>query len=346
MSRRHPGALIATVVMAGLLTLAMISRGAREPGAAPETPPEAAAPSADGRSATGTAGNDMAGAASPTASRPANTPVRIETPPSLIDTEVDGGIVLDSNGRLLPTLELRRLFDQVLSTIGELDLDGIRRLLAERLASLTDDAGREQALAAFERYLRYLAAVDGASARLDALPLRERLEALSELRRQMLGPDMAEAFFGEEEHYQRYTLERQALAQDTTLGEAERAARERELTDALPDSLRQPLLDQRQVEGDIADATAIDTRASDPAERYRLRADRFGEEAAARMEMLDRERAGWDARVAAYQAERASIARNTPAGAAREAALEQYLLQHFSEPERRRIRSLEAVGAL
>lgn len=345
MIRRHAGALIATVVMVGLLTVVMVSRGSREP-AAPDSTPTLAGPIADGRAASGAAATDPAGATLPTGSARTDTPARIETPPSLADTAIDGGIVLDSNGRLLPTLELRRLFDQVLSTIGELDPDGIRRLLAERLATLTDPAGREQVLAAFERYLRYLAAVDAAGARLDALPLRERLDALSELRRQMLGPDMAEAFFGEEEHYQRYTLDRQALAQDTTLGEAERAARERDLTDALPESLRQPLLEQRQVEGDIADAAAIDTLASDPAERYRLRAERFGEEAAARMEMLDRERAGWDARVAAYQAARANIARNTPAGAAREAALEQYLLQHFSEPERRRIRSLEAVGAL
>lgn len=346
MIRRNTGALLVTVALAALLTVAMMSRGSREPGA-PAAP--AATGSPHHNPAVGPSALPPSTPAVPTSpgrSADAVTAQRVETPASLADTAIDGGLTFDSQGRLQPTLELRRLFDQVLSTVGELDLDGIRRLLAERLATLTDGEGREQALAAFERYLRYLAAVDDASARLDALPLRERLEALSELRSQLLGPEMAKAFFGEEEHYQRYTLDRQALAEDTTLGEAERAARERDLTDALPESLRQPLLEQRQVEGDIADAAAIDTLASDPAERYRLRAERFGEEAAARMELLDRERAGWDARVAAYQAARAGIARNTPAGAAREAALEQYLLQHFSEPERRRIRSLEGVGAL
>ena len=75
--------------------------------------------------------------------------------PSLADTEIDGSVDLDANGQLIPSLSLRRLFDQVLSSVGELSITQIRQLLATRLDQLTTPEGKTQALAAFERYLRY-----------------------------------------------------------------------------------------------------------------------------------------------------------------------------------------------
>ena len=293
--------------------------------------------------------------ASMTEARPAEAPAqeieadpeaatRTLTPPSLADTEIDGSVDLDANGQLIPSLSLRRLFDQVLSSVGELSITQIRQLLATRLDQLTTPEGKTQALAAFERYLRYLKAVDTAANRLNELPFRERLAALSELRRQHLGTDMAEAFFADEEAYQRYTLDRRDLAEQTGLTPEERAARERELLQALPESAREPYVQQLKTDADIADAEAIDTSSSNPDERYRLRSERFGEEAAARMELLDRERNAWDQRVAAYQRERARW--QSAEAAAREAALSAYLTAHFSEAEQRRIRSLEDVGGL
>jgi lipase chaperone LimK len=265
-------------------------------------------------------------------------------PPSLIDTDVDGGIELDADGQLIPGMSLRRLFDQVLSSVGELSIAQIRQLLATRLDQLTTPEGKSQALAAFERYLRYLQSVDEAASRLNELPFRDRLSALSELRRQHLGADMAEAFFADEEAYQRFTLDRRELAEQDNLTPEERAARERDLLQQLPESTREPFVQQLQADADIADAGAIETLSSNPDERYRLRSERFGEEAAARMELLDRERQAWDLRVADYQRERARwLAADA---AAREAALSAYLARHFNETEQRRIRSLEDVGGL
>lgn len=265
-------------------------------------------------------------------------------PASLADTEIDGAVELDANGQLLPSLSLRRLFDQVLSSVGELSIEQIRQLLADRLDQLTTADGKRQALAAFERYLRYLQSVDAAAARLNELPFRERLSALSDLRRQLLGSEMADAFFADEESYQRYTLDRRELAEQTGLTAEERTARERELIQQLPESARQPLLQQQQTDADLADAQAIETLSSDASERYRLRRERFGDDAAGRMELLDSERLAWDQRVSAYQQERARWQNST--AAARDAALSDYLTRHFSEAEQRRIRSLQEIGAL
>jgi len=271
-------------------------------------------------------------------------PLPISVPTSLADTEIDGAVELDAAGQLRPTASLRRLFDQVLSSVGELNIDQIRALLAARLDQITTPDGKRLALAAFERYLRYLQTVDQSAARLSGLPLNERLAALVELRRQQLGPEMADAFFADEEAYQNFTLQRRALAEDTALSADERAARERELIAELPESAREPYLAQLRTEADLTDGAAIETLSGDAAERYRLRSERFGTEAAARLELLDRERAAWDQRLLAYRNERTRLqARDAASG---EAALNEYRLRHFSEAEQRRIHSLEEIGKL
>lgn len=331
--------LAAVLVAGGLLWLL------RDP-AAPVAP-ESAQPVIPGRGAQTPAADP--GTAAP-ASKPGTSAVAPATAPvpslpaSLQGSESDGGVTLDADGRLVPDLALRRLYDHYLSSIGESSIDQIRALLAARLDAITTPDGKRQALEVFERYLRYLREVDAAAARLSTLPLRERLALLSDLRRQHLGGEMASAFFNDEESYQRYTLDSRELAENASLTADERAARQRDLTAALPDAVRQPLLEQQQVAADLADAAAIDTLASDPDERHRLRAERYGEEAAARMELLDRERAAWDARVSAYRAERARLQALDPA--ARQAALDAYLLRNFNEAEQRRIRSLEGIGEL
>ena len=265
-------------------------------------------------------------------------------PASLANTEFDGSVELDANGQLRLTPSLRRLFDYALSSIGERSIEEIRALLSAQLDTLTSSDGKRQAMAAFERYLRYLQAVDQAAATLAAMPLEQRLQAMMELRRQQLGVDMADAFFGDEEAYQRFTLDRRTLSENTALNADERAARERELVSELPESVREPYLAQLRTEADLADSAAIDTLASDPDERHRLRRERFGEEAAARMELLDRERDAWDARVTAYRAERARV--QSLDATARQAALDAWLQRNFDEAEQRRIHSLEGIGEL
>ncbi len=272
--------------------------------------------------------------------------LNLELPPSLAGTEIDGAVELDANGQLKPTHSLRRLFDQVLTLVGERSIDEIRALLAQRLDTLTTVEGKAQVLAAFERYLRYLQAASDAAPALQGLDLQGRLAALKELRRQQLGSEMADAFFAEEEAYQAFTLAGRALADTPNLTIEERAARERELIAALPESARTPLLEQRATEAALADADRIEASTTDAAERERLREERFGAEAAARMQALDQERALWAQRVAAYQAERARIRAMRMHSGAQQNALDEYLSREFDEAEQRRIRSLEAVGEI
>jgi lipase chaperone LimK len=342
MNWRRPLTLTAIVLLASI-ALGWLLQGPgdlRVPTAsAPSAPADGSAPAIAETRATNDSAPDPVRNASAAPAMPLPS-----LPASLQGTDSDGGVTLDASGRLVPDLALRRLYDHFLSSIGERSIDEIRALLAARLDAITTPEGKRQALEVFERYLRYLREVDSAAAQLSALPLRERLAMLSDLRRQHLGSEMAAAFFNDEEAYQRYTLDSRELAEDSALSSDERAARQREITAALPDAVRIPLLEQQGVEADLADAEAIDTLASDAAERHRLRSARYGEEAAARMELLDRERTAWDARVAAYRSERERL--QALDAATRQAALDAYLMRNFDEAEQRRIRSLEGIGEL
>jgi len=314
----------------------------------PDSPPDlsTAAQAVDGTSVARASNShaspsDMISPAPPTASLS-----DIDLPPSLAGTEIDGAVELDANGLLKPSQSLRRLFDQVLTLLGERSIEQIRALLASRLNDLTTPDGKRQVLAAFERYLRYLQAQADAAPAMQAMALEERLASIKALRRQQLGAEMADAFFAEDEAYQDFTLAGRALRDAPNLSPEERAEREQALIDALPDSARQPLIEQRATEAALSDAQRIEMQVQDPQERTRLRSERFGAEAAVRMQALDQERALWRQRIDAYRSERTQVRARGGTTAAQEAALSEYLSRQFDEAEQRRIRSLEAIGEI
>lgn len=269
-----------------------------------------------------------------------------EWPASLLGSEIDGAVEIDAQGRLRPSLSLRRLFDHLLSSIGERSPEQIRAMLATYLQGIADPAVRAQVLALFERYVGYLQEVSRVAPTLQGLSLQQRLDALVALRRQWLGVDVADSFFGIEEAHQSYTLAQRELQADSAISADEREQREQALFEQLPPELRAAVQEHRAVGRDLEDANAIDLLASDANERARLRQQRYGEEAAARLQVLDQERAAWDARVAALRQEQARIAQANADAARREAAFEDYLQRHFSEPEQRRLRSLRDIGEL
>jgi|CXWL01.1.fsa_nt_gi lipase chaperone LimK len=340
MRNRGIWGLLAIAVIAIVLWLS--TRGAQpDPVSAPSRADVTAPSSAELRMPETVAASPEAVASADTRPTP-----NLELPPSLAGTEIDGSVEFDASGQLRPTQSLRRLFDQVLTLVGERSIDDIRALLAQRLDSMTDADGKRQVLAAFERYLRYLQAQADAAPAFLALDLPARLVALKDLRRQQLGSEMADAFFADEEAYQEFTLAQRELGETPNLTDNERAARERELIADLPESARTPLLEQRATDAALADGDAIEERTSDPRERERLRSERFGADAAARMQALDQERALWQQRITAYQAERARINAMRIHSGARQTMLDEYLAREFDEAEQRRIRSLEGIGEL
>jgi lipase chaperone LimK len=267
-------------------------------------------------------------------------------PASLAGTEPDGALVLDADGRFVPTRDALDLFDYFLSASGEEPDARIRARIEAAIRARLDDP--LPALALLDQYLAYRAEVRALfeDAFTATLPLERRLQRIRELRRAHFGAELAEALFADEEARWRADVERLRVRRDPALDEDERAARLAALDAELPEPVREaraaataPIAlrrDERRLRAEGASQAEIDA----------LREARFGPEAAARLATLDRARAEWDARVVAYREERDRLAaREGDDADARAAALDALRDARFSGAERLRIEALDRIEA-
>ncbi len=312
-------------------------------GDAPETRDTAVAPSARDTSATD---GTVAGASAFDRDSSSGLP----RPKSLRGTRTDGGLAVDADGRFVPTLDARRLFDYFLTASGEVpDADLATRVRQEIGRRLAAEPARD-ATALFERYLAYRERVRAlATAEVpDADDLETRLASLIALRREMLGPQAADAFFSAEEADARRMLDARRIADDTSLSIDERAARVEEIF-AAADAGLPPEVRAARAAGRLAttlrDAEAeIRAGGGGDAEVSAMRGRLAGPEAAARLADLDQRRSAWRTRVDAFRAARERLRNDvslTPA--AREAGVARLREESFTAPERRRLDALDRI---
>ncbi len=257
-------------------------------------------------------------------------PVEVGHAPSLRGAELDGHLHQDDAGRLVEDRELRRLFDHLLAGQGEVGLAALRERLRAHALEVGGEALARQALDAFERYLDYLRS----EAELDPAgiaDLGQRLDALTALRRRLLGDELAEAFFGEEERYARDALARMAGGEGLVdAPEAERWRAERSAA-----TEHQRALEQTE---------QFEHLDLPPAQRHAERAALYGEAAADRLAALDAERAAWQQRLDDWRSKRERIESDPRLdAAARERALQAELDARFDPAEQRRVRALDEL---
>jgi lipase chaperone LimK len=262
---------------------------------------------------------------------------------SLRGTDVDGGVSFDANGNVLLDLGLRRLFDYHLSLIGERDVAQIRQLLEDHLLGRYGQKNAGSVLTYFDRYVGYLRRLTESKVG-ESIDPQERLAKVSALRRQMLGDDMASAFFTEEEALATLTLKRMAIAADNTLTADQKSQRLAALDRSEGDTAR--------AEADTASVVADQDRRFDRArstasQRAAEREVLWGKAASDRLAQLDEQRAQWDTRIERYLFARSRIdADRSLSPAARAQALAALRAQRFDAAEQRRVASLEAIGQL
>jgi lipase chaperone LimK len=271
-------------------------------------------------------------------------------PRSLRGTGVDGGLLVDAQGRFVPTRDARRLFDYFLTATGEAPDDLIRaRIVREIKRRLPPDAARD-ARTLLEDYLVYRERVRGVADADDPSDddLDARLATLVALRRAVLGPVAAEAFFADEEADARRLLEQRRIANDPSLPPEERAARIDALVAAeeatLPSETREARATARRATVLRAAEEEIRAHGGSDAEVAAARERLVGPEAAARLAALDRRRAEWRGRVDAFRAARDRL-RADPAltPEAREAAVARLLAESFTPAERQRVEAVDRL---
>lgn len=266
--------------------------------------------------------------------------------PSLRGTVIDGALVVDADGRFVPTTDALDLFDYFFSALGEQSHEEIVARIELEIRARLDPP--DDALELFEHYLAYRDAVRALAETygIETLPLEQRLQRLREIRRDEFGAEIASQLFEEDEARAREAIAWREVALDPDATPEERAAHLEALEAQLPETELQRrkratvahrlIEEEAELRAEGASAAEIDTR----------RQEAFGDEAAARLAALDQARAEWNGRVADYRAERQELdatAFTDDAEAA--AALEALRSSHFDGPELLRIRALDDAEA-
>ncbi|MBS7807752.1 hypothetical protein [Variovorax sp. PCZ-1] len=171
-----------------------------------DAPAQPSAPSASGWQQSGVANPFALGAASPEKAAQVASAVAGRWPApdllntSLAGTQADGDWGVNAQGRFLASRALRQRFDYYLSLFGEMPLASIEAALRAAAEKDVKEPALGQVLALFQRYVQLQQ-----HSWKHAVNLKEPTTwsaALSErqiMRRQLLGADVAYAFYAEEE---------------------------------------------------------------------------------------------------------------------------------------------------
>jgi lipase chaperone LimK len=266
-------------------------------------------------------------------------------------TAIDGGVLLDAAGNVVPASGLRRLFEYFLTGLGRDDIAGLRARLALALHERGMAAAAvAQTLALFDRYVEYrrvLSDLPTPPAGLlasDPESFRAAFEERYALRRQILGAELADAFFARDEAEDRFVMEGLALSRRQDLSEWQRQQQLALLEQQLPDDIR-AAREQSRMAIVLQERTEQLRQANaSEAEILRMREELLGPVAAGRLATLDEARSQWQQRLDAYRRERDHIV--TAAGlseADKQAAVDALIEQRFNAQEARRVRALDRM---
>ncbi len=242
--------------------------------------------------------------------------------PELADTQAPDGLHVDSRGHLVIEAANRAVFDYFLDVPASLpEAQRVAMAEAHVRAKLTSPAlGEAQSL--LQRYLAYRKALaaqgDGARSKpsltqLQQRPemiatLRQQLATRAALRRQYLGANVAQAWFGDADAVDAAELERFAVMTDASLTPDQRAARIAAIDASLPPAAQQARRDASAPAKLANDMDAwLKQGLSDAQIRQRLSAQGVDAVVADRLIQGNREEADWRARYDAYARERNRI---------------------------------------
>ncbi len=314
---------------APLLALAAVVAALRASG-----PPAAPAPS------------PAPAAAAPALGPAGEPPTRDVGRRSLRDALPTGALAVDADGHFVVDREALLFFESTLAILHEEPPEDAVRGLQGEIRDRLEPPAEAEALAFLDTFLGYreaAAAELGDPALARSADLERRLQWIRELRREHFGAVLAERLFGEEEDAIRVRLEARRVAADPDLDEGERRARLAALEERYPEPVRAARARASAPLRHGLEEQALRESGAEEGEIRALRALHFGPEAAERLAELDRERARFDARLAAYRGERDALLAGVSDPAERDARLAALRARHFAPEEVDRVVLLDRI---
>lgn len=302
--------LLVAPALLGVAALWLLLPGDRAPSqaAAPVFTDWSFNPFAEGQPLAGVQHNADAARAADTARARV---VKVWESGSLRGSDLDGDWGTWVDNQLQPSVSLRRRFDYLLTALGEVQATDLRHWIEQEVSAQMSAGAARQVLAVWDRYLQLQQQGFRQQANPnDASTWQPALAERSTARRQILGADWAQAFYGDEERA--FVVFTEELA-------AQRAAGAKPAKPAEVDLLTGP--------------------ASEPLQAQRVQ--QFGAAAAERLRAADTSWAEWERRLqSARQQLHTLTAAPELSALQRHQAQETYLAQHFSGHELVRARAL------
>ena len=239
----------------------------------------------------------------------------------------------------LPYGELRRMFDYYLSALGEKTLEEIIRQIREELDKRLKPVQADAAKKLLDKYLQYkreLITLEQAQKPEGGVKaIRQRFNAMQDLRSKIFSPPENEGMFGFEDAYDMDAIARLEISQDEALSADQKRDRLAALDAVMPKALREERDAPRQVIR--LEERAAEMRAKGASEKdiFDMRAKALNPEAATRLAEVDRDEAAWKARINAYLAERSKLMKQLAdaPSSERDAALVKLQQSKFSADE-------------
>ena len=287
------------------------------------------------------------------------TPAVVSAPvnlPGLQGTEVDGELKVDSAGNLQLSLALRDYLDYFLSAADQAGLD------AAVAAMLADASGRlqEPALGQFigvlGDYMDYkraslallqqpLSTAQQSTPDGQLVALQRAFEQLAELRRAHFSSAAAEALFGAEEAYGRYTLGNLALMARTDLSEHTKAQAQELLRAQLPEAMRASEERQAQAQALQVQTDKLWQEGASEEQVRQLLALTYDPPTVERLLSEQRNERAWQQRYATYQQELAALQGNGLSAADQQQEQQRLRQRLFSAEDQHRVETYDAIAA-
>ena len=211
----------------------------------------------------------------------------------------DGAVNKDEDGSIIVDADLKRLFNYFLSATGELNQNQILKQLSVFTDTRLNIMQRQQVLELFDLYRHYLVSLDQMTSSLNTdLSQLDVMNLLSKIRIDLLGKDMAHAFFSDEEKYLKFVMSNKNIDNHVFSEQQSSWLNSENITTIYQDTV----IDNHQY---------YHSSSITQEEVQIQRVKKYGEPVAQRLQQLDQQRKQWQITVDDYFAQRQLLGTDT-----------------------------------